>query len=127
MMLVTALCYLIALWLILAGVVMAVNPAYALLVVSRAGSTTALQWLEHSLRCLAGLVLVLVAADSRAPQALTIVGGFLAATSILILLLPRRWHHAYALWCSRVLPPLLVRLLSPIAVVAAGALLWAIA
>jgi hypothetical protein len=116
----------ISLWLIVAGVVMALRPAYALTVVAKAGSTVGLQWLEHTLRFLAGVVLVLVAPESRAPQALLVIGGFIAATSILILMLPRRWHHAYAAWCARALPPWLVRLLSPVSVIAAGALLWAV-
>ncbi len=121
-----ALTGLIAVWLIIAGVVMALRPAFALTVVARAGSTVGLQWLEHTLRFLAGIVLVLVAPESRAPQALLIIGGFIAVTSILILLLPRRWHHAYAVWCARTLPPWLVRLLSPLSLLAAGALLWAV-
>ena len=121
-----ALTSLIALWLMIAGVVMAVRPAYALAVVAKAGSTVGLQWLEHTLRFLAGVVLVLVAPDSRAPQSLLIIGGFIAATSILILLLPRRWHHAYAVWCARALPPWLIRVLSPVSVLAAGALMWAV-
>lgn len=86
----------------------------------------ALQWLEHSLRFLAGLVLVLVAPESRAPQLLLIIGGFIAVTSILILMLPRRWHHGYALRCARTLAPWLIRLLSPVSLLAAGALLWTV-
>ena len=121
-----ALTSLIALWLIVAAVVMAVRPAYALSVVAKAGSTVGAQWLEHTLRFLAGVVLVLVAPESRAPQSLLIIGGFVAATSILILILPRRWHHAYAVWCARTLPPWLIRALSPVSLLAAGALLWAV-
>lgn len=117
---------LISLWLTVAGIVMALKPTLALTVVARAGSTVGLQWLEHTLRFLAGVVLILVAPESRAPEVLTVVGWFIALTSILILLLPRRWHHAYALWCARALPPWLVRLLSPVSVLAAGALLWAV-
>lgn len=117
---------LIALWLVFAGAVMAVRPGLALWVVSKAGSTVFLQWAEHSLRFLAGVVLVLVSFNSKAPLTLLIIGGFIAASSVLILILPREWHHAYARTCAKYIPEWAVRALSPVSVIAALALIWAV-
>ncbi|AKS43390.1 hypothetical protein [Wenzhouxiangella marina] len=62
--------------------------------------------LEMSLRMLVGLALVLAAPDLAWPLAMGLFGWVLIATSMVLLILPWRWHRAFA---ERVLPPLIDR------------------
>lgn len=122
----TLITVLIAMWLAFAAGVMAVRPGLARWVVSKAGSTMFVHWAEHVLRFCAGVVLVLVSFDSKAPMTLGIVGGFIALSSVLILILPRDWHAAYARFCARVIPEWMIRILSPIPIIAAIGLIWTV-
>lgn len=101
-----------ALWLLLAFAAMVIAPQRCLKFLSKMGSTPAIHFGEHILRGLAGLCLMGVSAHTPYPKAFLIVGGFLLATSILIGLAPRRWHHKYAVyWADRV-SPLALRVMS---------------
>ncbi|WP_203294744.1 hypothetical protein [Maricaulis parjimensis] len=114
-----------ALWLVFVAGLMAVAPHRALAALRAAGSTWTLQIGEHVLRGLAGLCLIGVADGSRAPTVFLVAGSFILATSVLILLLPRRWHHAYAVaWAERI-SPLAMRCLAPFSLAGGLALLWA--
>lgn len=68
------------------------------------GSTRAIHLGEHALRALAGVALVLRAAESKVPALFTAAGWFIVATSLLIVLAPRKWHLAYALWWAGRVP-----------------------
>lgn len=116
---------LFALWLVLVAVVMAFAPQTALAGLRAAGSTWTLQIFEHVLRGLAGLCLLGVAEGSRAPMAFSVAGGFIAVSSLVILILPRRWHHAYALACADRIPPLAMRCLAPLSLAGGLLVLWA--
>ena len=76
------------------------------------GSTWAIQLGEHGLRGLAGAAMIMRADASKAPLAFEAIGWFVLATSLLILLLPRSWHHAYARWWAARIPTWAFRIAS---------------
>src|SRR5690606_2842495 len=80
---------------------------------------------EQGLRMLAGAALVVRAPDSKVPLVFEVAGWFLVASSVLILVAPIRWHGAYGRWWVGRIKPALVRLLSPLPVLAGGGLIYA--
>ena len=78
------------------------------------GLTALINIAEQALRFSFGLAMIGAAPLSRFPDAFQWIGLFIAATSLLILLVPRRWHHGYAVWWADTLHPVVVRLLAPI-------------
>jgi len=115
-----------ALWLIFAAVLMAFYPQRCLIILRKMGSTPAIHFEEHILRGLAGISLMGIAAHTSFPKAFLIVGGFLLATSILIGLAPRRWHHKYAVYWSEKIPPLALRLMSSVPLIVGWYLIWVV-
>ena len=80
---------------------------------------------QHALRGLAGLAMVLRADASKAPEIFTVGGWFVAATSVMIVLAPRRWHHAFALWCAARIPERAWPAIGLVSFGLSGALAWA--
>lgn len=114
------------LFLILAGVWMAFRPAACRAILSKMGSTPLIHYGEHAVRALAGLCLVGAAAASKAKLILTVAGGFIVVSSIVIALAPRRWHAAYAVWWADRLPLMAYRALSPVSLIGGTALIWVV-
>jgi len=115
-----------AVWLMTVGVLMAFRPRYCLhLFAKMSASLTAANWrvqlIEQGLRVLVGTAMIVRAPLSKLPVVLEVAGWLLVATSILIVVLPIRWHGKYgAFWVQRITPPA-VRVLSPVpAVLGAG-------
>ena len=113
------------LWLIFAGVVALVRPATAIGFVARMGSTLRIHWTEHLLRGVAGLALMLADETARVPSLFLIGGGFVLASSVMILLAPRDWHARYARSAAARLGPGAMRLLAPLSVAGGVGLIWA--
>ena len=112
-------------WLIFAGLVALLRPAAAIRFIASMGSTPRIHWIEHLLRGLAGIALMLAANVARFPAAFFYCGAFVAASSVLILLVPRAWHARYARTAAAKLHPFLTRLLAPISIAAGAGLIWA--
>ncbi|MHA6287777.1 hypothetical protein [Maricaulis sp. CAU 1757] len=119
------LVYLASLWLVGVGLLCAARPEVALRGLASMGSTRLIHFGEHALRGMAGLALVGAAAGSRHPAVFFWAGLFIVASSALIALAPRRWHHAYAVWWARRLPAWSMRLAAPLSIAAGLALAWA--
>lgn len=111
-------------WIIAVGVLMALAPRLALAGLAKAGSTNLVNYGELGLRLAVGIAIWLAAEQTEWPDFFRIAGGFVAVTSIMLMLIPRRWHHAYALWWAQRLKPYWARLLSPAAMAAGGVLIW---
>ncbi|MFU7529099.1 hypothetical protein [Qipengyuania sp. ASV99] len=111
-----------ALWLVFVGAVCGIAPQRAQRGLAQMGANWQVQLGEHIPRAIVGAAMIVHAAESAAPQLFTIGGYFLVASSALILILPRRWHHDYASWWAARIPLLAYRLLA-IPVIAAGVLL----
>jgi hypothetical protein len=113
-------------WLTLIGLIMAFAPARALAMLRLAGSSVLINVGELGMRLVFGLALVGTHPVSKFPHFFLYFGAFMAASSVLILLIPRRWHSAYAVWWANRLPAWFLRVMAPVTFAAAGALLYAV-
>jgi hypothetical protein len=86
------------LWLIGLGVWMALKPRQALAVLAAMGSSPLVHFGEMAVRTLIGAAVIGAAPASRAPMILTVFGGFLVVSALVLVFLPRRWHSAYSTW-----------------------------
>jgi hypothetical protein len=111
-------------WLTGLGVFMLVQPRQALAALAQMGGSPTVHFGEMAVRILAGTAMVFAAAASRFPVAVSVIGGFLIVSALVLLLLPRRWHAAYSTWWSRHIPVVAVRLIAPISWAMGAALIW---
>lgn len=103
-----------------------VRPKTALAALGLMGGSAAIHIGEMAVRILVGLALVIAADASRYPVVITALGGFLIASAVVLLILPRRWHGAYSTgWASRI-PEGAVRLIGPLSWLMGGALIWVV-
>lgn len=107
---------LLAIWLVIAGLVMLLAPRLALRAVAGFGSTLLVHFGELGFRLAAGVALVVADPSSSSPGIVAPIGWFLIVSSVVLMLLPRSWHSAYAIWWARRLPPVFLRLVAPIAI-----------
>ena len=115
-----------ALWLAAVGVMMAFRPQYALHVLSLTASSQRVNIAEQVLRLLAGAAMVVRAEVSKLPQLFETAGLFIIASSIVLLIIPLRWHSGYAVWWSKTMTPVAVRSLGPLSMIAGAGLLYAV-
>lgn len=115
---------LVGVWLIGLGIFMLIRPRAALMTLSRMGGSPAIHFGEMAVRILAGIAMVSAADASRIPVGVSVVGGFLVVSAILLIVLPRRWHAAYSKWWSRRIPVAAVRLIAPVSWAMGGGLIW---
>jgi hypothetical protein len=111
-------------WLTGLGVFMLIQPRQALAALAQMGGSPTVHFGEMAVRILAGTAMVFAAAASRFPVAVSVIGGFLIVSALVLLLLPRRWHAAYSTWWSRHIPVVAVRLIAPISWAMGAALIW---
>lgn len=107
---------LLAAWLVVAGLVMLLAPRLALRALAGFGSTVLVHFGELGFRLAAGVALVVADPSSSASGIVAPIGWFLIVSSVVLMLLPRSWHAAYATWWARRLPPVFLRLVAPIAI-----------
>jgi hypothetical protein len=115
------------LWLIATAALMAFQPGRALDVLSLTASTRMVNNVEQGLRLFAGVALLLRAPASKLPQGFAIAGWFIVLSSIVLLVLPLRWHSAYACWWADRLAPNMVRAVAPLSALAGFWLIYAAA
>jgi hypothetical protein len=114
------------LWLIGLGVWMALRPRQALGVLAAMGGTPVVHFGEMGVRILIGAAIMGAAPLSRAPLILSVFGGFLIASALVLMVLPRRWHARYSTWWAARIPVAAVRLIAPLSAVGGGVLIWAL-
>ncbi|GGD54108.1 hypothetical protein [Muriicola marianensis] len=114
------------LFLIAVGFMMLVSPTLVWRILSKAGSTPLINYGELILRMIPAAGLILCAPESRFPVIFEWLGWFMLGTSAVLILLPRRWHHAYAKKCAALLPPPAIRLLTPLSFAFGGFVLYAL-
>ncbi|MFZ9396780.1 MAG: hypothetical protein ACO25F_12065 [Erythrobacter sp.] len=112
------------LWLIGTGAFMASRPLRALHVLSLTASTRRINNVEQGLRLSAGLALLLRAPASKLPQTFDVAGWFIVLSSLVLLVLPLRWHAAYACWWAARIPTAAVRAVAPFSVFAGVGLIY---
>lgn len=113
------------LWLIYTAALMALRPANALRMLRLTASTRTVNNIEQGLRSLAGLALLFRSPASKIPQAFEVAGWFIFLSSLALLVLPLKWHSAYAIWWADHLTPTSVRLVAPISALAGIGLIYA--
>lgn len=112
-------------WLIAIGLFMAVRPGRALRLLSLTASSHRINLTEQGFRLLAGAAVIVRSASSKLPDLFEIGGWFVVISSLLLMLLPLRWHAGYAIWWSRNLPTWAVRVIASLSVAAGVGLLYA--
>lgn len=114
-----------AAWLVWAGWLMAFRPSSALDLLSRTATTSRINAIEQVPRLIAGAAMMVRAEVARFPDFFTIAGGFIVATSVVLLIVPLRWHNGYAVFWAKRVPLPAVRLIAPLSVLGGIGLIWA--
>ncbi len=114
------LVFIFAVFLMGVGMLMLLRPQTSLTALRHMGSTPTIHFTELSLRFLAGAGIYGFAARSPYEQAFEIAGIFLMVTSLLIMCVPHKLHHAYALWWADKFPPTLIRILAALPIGVGG-------
>ena len=120
-----AIVILAAIWLIGVSIFMFAMPQIALKYLAKFASTNMINYGEITLRMIAGVAFVQFAPHSKFPLSFQSFGWILIVTSAILYLVPRKWHSAYAVYWSDNLTPLMVRLVSPLSLVAGVFLIYA--
>lgn len=115
-----------AVFIIGIGFLMLLNPQKARETLRKAGSTPLINYGELILRMIPATGLILCASVSKFPQFFALLGWFMIGTSIFLMLLPRKYHHAYALKSADMLSPSAIRAIAPLSFIFGGFLLYAI-
>lgn len=117
---------LFGMFLIGVGAFMLLKPGTVRSYIRKAGSTNLINYGEITLRMIPAAGLILSAELSLFPFAFKLLGWFMIVTSFVLYFVPRKWHHAYALWCADVLKPASIRLLAPVSMLFGYMLLYAV-
>lgn len=113
------------LWLIGLSLFMLADPRRSLRALAAMGGTPLVHFGEMALRIVAGAALVLAAEGSRFPQGIVLIGWFLIASAVVLMVLPRRWHAGYSTWWAKRIPVWAVRLSAVFSIAAGAVLIWA--
>ena len=103
-------------FLISAGFLMLFYPSKARAIIGKAGSTNFINYAEITIRMIPAAALVIYANFSKYQEVFSILGWFIIATSLVLYVIPRKIHHAYAVYCAALLKPNLIRLTSPFSI-----------
>jgi len=115
---------LFGLWLILVSLVILFYPQKALNALRKFASTNLINYTELSLRSIVGLAIIGLAPYTVYETIFKIAGGFLTVTAIILMLIPRRWHHNYALWWADRLKQWQIRMCAPFSLVLGQVLMF---
>lgn len=108
-----------SMWLLCVAYYALSAPAKAKASMAKFGSTPFIHFGEHTLRAVVGLAFVGAAEATAHPRTFTIIGTFLVGSSLLIMILPRRWHHKYAVFWSNKMPIPAIRIAGIVTILAA--------
>lgn len=103
---------------IFCGTLMLLAPERARNTIRKAGSTNLINYGEISIRMIPAAAMVVLADFSKFPAPFEIMGWFMLATSLVLFFVPPKLHNAFSNKGADKLNPLLIRILSPIAVTA---------
>jgi hypothetical protein len=112
-------------WLVATGLLMALRPLRALHILSLTATSHRVNLTEQVPRLLAGAAMVIRADASKFPLLFEVAGGFIAASSLVLMVIPLAWHNGYAVWWAKRIPPMAVRAIAPFSIAGGVALVWA--
>jgi uncharacterized protein YjeT (DUF2065 family) len=113
-------------FIILCGLIMLFAPQKAREILRKAGSTNFINYGEITLRMIPAIGLILSAEISKFPNIFRIFGWFMLITSLVLYFVPRKFHHNYSLKCADILKPFYWQLISPLAFLFGGILIYAV-
>ncbi len=106
---------------------MLINPAKMRKTLAKMGSTNLIHFSELGIRLVLGLALYTVAPATDYALGLKVFGGFMAVTAVIIMVLPRRWHQAYAQQAAKRLTPTWIKVFATLSLCGGLWLLWTLA
>ena len=106
-----------AAFLIGVGLLMILRPVQVREIIKKGGSTPLIHFSELTLRAFPGFSFMFYENFNAYSQFFYFFGAFMVLTSFVLMVLPRSLHHRYALWSASYLPPVYIRLLSPVSIV----------
>jgi len=112
------------LFIVFTGLLMLINPEKARSAIGKAGSTNFINYAEITIRTIPAIGLIVFADFSRFPDASNLLGWFMLVTSLVLYVIPRKLHHAYAVKSAQILKPLYIRLLSPVSFIFGFSLIY---
>ena len=113
-------------FIISCGLIMLFAPQKAREILRKAGSTNLINYGEITLRMIPAIGLILSAEISKFPDIFRIFGWFMLVTSLILYFVPKKFHHNYSLKCADILKPFYWQLISPLAFLFGGILIYAV-
>jgi len=101
------------LWLICVSILIFARPEFALKALRKFASTNLLNYTELGLRLLVGVGFIGLAPHVDYMLIIKYAGIFLVISAIILIIIPRGWHHKYAIWWADNLKPWQVRICAP--------------
>lgn len=117
---------LFGLFIICIGTLMLFAPKKARETLRKMASTNFINYTEITLRMIPAIGLILYSDFSKYPVAFKVYGWLMLGTSIVLYLIPRKWHHGFSLKSADILKPLYFQLLSPIAFLLGIAIIYCV-
>lgn len=111
-------------FIIIVGGLMFFAPEKARAFLRKAGSTNFINYAEITLRLIPAAALILYADFSKFPEAFNLLGYFMLITSMILYLVPRRIHHGFSMKSADILTPTYFRLVSPLAFLFGGLIIY---
>lgn len=115
-----------AVFLLLCGILMLLDPKTARNCIRMAGSTTFINYAEISLRLVPAAGFILFSPESPNPKLFSLIGWFFVFSAGILFFVPPKMHHAFSNRAADVLSPLFLQILSPFSFLAAGMILFSI-
>ncbi len=113
-------------YIFLAGIIMLLKPGKAREILRKAGSSNFINYAEITLRMVPAIGFILYSDHSKYPDIFKLIGWFMLATSIILLLIPRKFHHNFSLRSAEVLKPLYFQIISPFALLIGVIIIYSI-
>ena len=108
------------LFIIFIGFIMLVKPKKARTTLRKAGSTNFINYAEITIRLIPATALILHSDFSKYPEAFKIFGWIMLITSLILYIVPRKFHHKFSMKSADILKPIYFQLISPFAFLFGG-------
>ena len=112
------------LFIIFIGFIMLVKPKKARTTLRKAGSTNFINYAEITIRLIPATALILHSDFSKYPEAFKIFGWIMLITSLVLYIVPRKFHHKFSMKSADILKPIYFQLISPFAFCFGGLIIY---
>ncbi len=111
-------------FIIFIGFIMLFNPKKARETLRKAGSTNFINYAEITSRLIPAIALILYSDLSKYPEAFKVFGWVMLITSLVLYAVPRKLHHKFSMKSADILKPIYFQLISPLAFIFGGLILY---